>query len=299
MADPTLDQLQVFLAVAEAGGFSAAARRLNRAQSVISYTVANLEAQLDIRLFERTGTRQPRLTEAGRALLADARRIQADLRQLQARARGLGQGLEAQLSVVVDALLPMPVLTGTMTAFRAEFRTVGVRLHTAVLGAITELLLRGEADLGVAGGGTALSDALVGEKLAAHTIVPVAAPSHPLAQAEPPVPDAILREHDQIVITDTTARTAGQDFHVHAFNTWRVTDVHTKRALMLAGFGWGGLPLWLIADDLAAGRLVELDLQTYPRTDYPLYALRGASRPLGPAATWLVERFRVDLAAFS
>lgn len=95
-ANPTLDQLQVFLAVAEDGSFSAASRRLNRAQSVISYTIANLEAQLDVRLFERAGTRQPRLTEAGSALLEDARRMVVALQLLRARARGLAQGLEGK-----------------------------------------------------------------------------------------------------------------------------------------------------------------------------------------------------------
>lgn len=61
-------------AVADTGSFSAAARRLNRAQSVVSYTIANLEQQLGLALFERDG-RRPALTEAGRALVADARRF--------------------------------------------------------------------------------------------------------------------------------------------------------------------------------------------------------------------------------
>ncbi len=76
-ANPTLDQLQVLLAVAETGSFSAAGRRLNRAQSVISYTIANLEAQLRFKLFAREGTREPILTPEGRAVLPDARRIDA------------------------------------------------------------------------------------------------------------------------------------------------------------------------------------------------------------------------------
>src|ERR1700712_5568083 len=63
LPNPTLDQLQVFLAVAESGSFSAASRTLNRAQSVISYTIANLESQLEVPLFERFGSRQPKLTE--------------------------------------------------------------------------------------------------------------------------------------------------------------------------------------------------------------------------------------------
>ena len=57
LPNPTLDQLQVFLTVAESGSFSAASRALNRAQSVISYTIANLEAQLEMPLFERSGSR--------------------------------------------------------------------------------------------------------------------------------------------------------------------------------------------------------------------------------------------------
>ena len=54
---PTFDQLRVFLAVVETGSFAAAGRKLNRAVSVISYGIGNLEAQLGLTLFEREGTR--------------------------------------------------------------------------------------------------------------------------------------------------------------------------------------------------------------------------------------------------
>ncbi|MEO8530666.1 MAG: LysR family transcriptional regulator, partial [Deltaproteobacteria bacterium] len=76
---PTLEQLHVFLTVVEKGSFSAAARTLNRAQSVVSYTIANLEAQLGVTLFRRVGTKRPELTEAGQSVLEDARRMVADL----------------------------------------------------------------------------------------------------------------------------------------------------------------------------------------------------------------------------
>ena len=74
-ANPTLDQMQILVAVADTGSFSAAGRRLNRAQSVISYSIANLEAQLGLKLFEREGTREPTLTTEGTAMLPDARRM--------------------------------------------------------------------------------------------------------------------------------------------------------------------------------------------------------------------------------
>jgi len=295
---PTLDQLQVFLAVAKEGGFSAAARRLGRAQSVVSYAVANLEAQLEVRLFERAGTRQPRLTAAGRALMADARRMVAGLELLRARARGLGQGLEGEVAVAVEAVLPMPVLTVALAAFRAAFPTVGVRLYSGSLGAVVDLVLRREAHLGIAGQALIDHDDLVARRIGRNQFVPVAAPAHPLALLAAPVPASLVQEHFQIVVTDLTERTRGRDFHVHAFNTWRVTDAETKRALLIAGLGWGGLPAWMVEDDVAGGRLVELDLEPYPRTDYTLHAIRAADAPWGPASAWLADRFEQELGAF-
>ena len=72
---PTLDQIAVFLAIVETGSFAAAARKLGRATSVISYAITNLEAQLGVTLFARAGTAKPKLTDAGRAILADSRAV--------------------------------------------------------------------------------------------------------------------------------------------------------------------------------------------------------------------------------
>ena len=68
LGTPTLDQLQVFLTVVDVGSFAGAARRLGRATSVVSYSIANLEAQLGVSLFDRQSTRKPQLTEAGRTV---------------------------------------------------------------------------------------------------------------------------------------------------------------------------------------------------------------------------------------
>ena len=74
----SLDQLRTFLAVADEGSFSAAGRRLRRAQSVVSQSLANLEGQLGVKLFDRSG-HLPVLTDQGRALLADARVVARDV----------------------------------------------------------------------------------------------------------------------------------------------------------------------------------------------------------------------------
>lgn len=296
---PTLDQLQIFLAVIGEGSFSAAGRRLGRAQSAISYAIGNLEAQLGLALFDRAATRQPRPTAAGLALATDARCMVASLQALRARAHGLRQGLEAEVRLAVDVLLPAPVLAAVLKAFQAEFPTVGLRLHTGVLGAVWDQLLQGQADLGIAGEMEGHRHDLSVRRLGGATIVPVATPEHPLARLPGPVPATAVREHLQIVVTDQTEHTKGRDFRVIGLTHWRVTDMATKHALVCAGLGWGGLPHWMATADIAAGRLKALDLEPYPPTPYRLNALWPAAAPPGPAVTWLAEEVRQALEVFT
>ncbi len=91
----TLDQMRIFVAIAEAGSFRAAASRLSRVQSAVSHAVANLEAELGVSLFDRSGHR-PVLTPAGRSLLSDARAILLKTDTMRARARGLGEGVRTR-----------------------------------------------------------------------------------------------------------------------------------------------------------------------------------------------------------
>ena len=74
----SLDQLRTFIAAADEGNFSAAGRRLRRAQSMVSQTLANLEGRIGVRLFDRSG-RVPTLTHQGRALLLRARAVASEM----------------------------------------------------------------------------------------------------------------------------------------------------------------------------------------------------------------------------
>lgn len=294
-ANPTLDQLQVFLAVAETGSFSAAARRLNRAQSVISYTIANLEAQLELKLFSREGTREPALTTAGKVMLPDARRMIGVLQDVRARAEGLKRGLEPELGIAVDVTVPSPVLVSVLKAFEEQFPTVMLRLNVGALGIVWEQLLTRRSDISFGGEAVSHNDDLVAIRIGDASMTPVAAPGHPLALCPGRAPLAVVREHIQLVISDISDMTKGKDFGVFAYRTWRLTDMATKRELILSGLGWGGLPTWMVHDDIAAGRLVALDLEPYPERPYALNAFHRADTPPGPAASWVIERFKVEL----
>src|SRR5262249_6636563 len=148
---PTLDQLQVFLAIVDVDSFAGAARKLGRATSVISYSIANLETELGISLFDRESTRKPQLTEAGRAVLSEARNVSNGINGLRARVRGLLQGLEAEVDLVLDVMLPASRVVDALKAFRAEFPTVSLRLNIEALGAVMQMVVNRVATLGVGG----------------------------------------------------------------------------------------------------------------------------------------------------
>jgi len=263
IGQPSIDQLRIFLAVVDEGSFNGAARKLGRAISVISYGIANMEAQLGVTLFEREGSRRPVLTTVGKAVLATARAVADDVDALMATVRGFNQGLETELTLAVDVMFPTAVLARILRQFQQFFPTVDLRLHVEALGAITALVLDQRADLGVAGPVIIDDPVLDRVRVGQVELLPVAAPGHALARMEA-IPTGVARQHLQLVLTDRSPLTEGRDFSVLSPRTWRLADLGAKHALLLEGIGWGNMPLHLVADDLAAGRLVRLSLLEAP-----------------------------------
>lgn len=299
LGSPSLDQLRVFVAVAEAGSFSAAARVLNRRQSVVSYAIANLEEQLGgLKLFDRS-TRRPTLTEEGRTMLAEARRIALGIDGLRARAAGLLGGLEPELAVAVDVMLPTATLVETLVAFRSAFPTVTLRLSIEALGAVAKLVIDRTCAVGISSHLARTIDGIEGRQIGGVRILPMAAPSHPLGMRDRPIPPAELRDHVQLVLTDRSDLTKGQDFNVHSTETWRLGDLGAKHALLLAGVGWGGMPDAMVQGDIAAGRLVRLDIEGQVPHDYGILAIHRADAPPGPAGRWFVDRLAESAARLS
>jgi DNA-binding transcriptional LysR family regulator len=146
----SLDHLRMFIAAADEGSFSAGGRRLRRAQSVISQTLANLETQLGVKLFDRS-SRSPVLTGQGLALLAEARAVVSRIDAFKARAKGLSGGLEPELSVVVDVMFPLEALTGAVAAFQAEFLATPLTLYVEAPGAALQPVMDGRCAFGVMG----------------------------------------------------------------------------------------------------------------------------------------------------
>ena len=287
---PTLYQLRVFLAVVETGSFAAAGRRLNRAVSVISYGIGNLEEQLGLQLFDREGTRKPQLTVAGRALLSEARTIAQGVDELRAKVKGLLEGLEAEVNLAVDVMLPADRVGKVLRAFAAAYPTVTLRLHVEALGAITALVLDGKAVVGISGPLAAGVDGLDSISVGSVQMVPVAAPDHALARMEP-IPPGAGRNYTQLVLTDRSPLTEGRDFSVLSARTWRLADLGAKHALLREGIGWGNMPLPLVQSDLITGTLKRLVMSDHPGGTYCFSGIWRRDTPPGPAASWLLDKF--------
>jgi DNA-binding transcriptional LysR family regulator len=295
LGEPTLDQMRIFIAVAEHGSFGGAARAMGRAVSAVSYGIAQLEAQLALTLFDREGSRRPVLTTAGEGLLAEARSIADRVDALMAKARSLHAGQESAITLVVDVMVPSDVTAHVLGEFRRIFPTCALTLRIEGLGAVAACLIEGGADLAIGGPVIGEQPALERQAIGEIDLIPVAAPSHPLAQ--PGIAPGESRRHLQLVLTDRSPLTEGREFSVLSPLTWRLGDLGAKHALLKEGLGWGNMPRAMVTGDLVSGALVALDLPEKPGAHYRLAALWRRDTRLGPAGSWLVDAFREELAA--
>lgn len=288
-----MDQLRTFIAAADEGSFSAAGRKLRRAQSVVSQTLANLEAQIDVQLFDRSA-RYPQLTEQGTALLAEARLVVNGMDGFKAKARTIAEGLEPELSVVVDVMYPMESLTVAVGLFRAAFPHTPLRLYVEALGAVIQPVLQGTCRLGIIGSMPVVPDAVDAEKLLDVPMVTVTGNAHPLARRRGVIRQRELEEHVQLVLTDRTTLSDGKTYGVFSPLTWRLADLGAKHAFLRASFGWGHMPVAMVRDDLDDGSLVQIQVENFqPRTPpIAMLAVYRKDLPPGPAGRWFLDQLK-------
>lgn len=285
----SLDQMRAAVTVAEAGSFSAAARRLGRAQSAISYAIATLEAQLGLSLFDRS-VKRPKPTPSGSGMIEAMRVILARSDELLHQARSISAGLEPAITIAADSMYPIDDLAVLLARFSREFPSVTVRLDLEAMGAVLNRVQEGSAHLGFALHGSDLPKDLIGIPLPPVHMQPVAAPGHGLSTIQDRIPAAAMVEARQVVLTDRSRSTEGRDFNVLSARTWRVGDLHAKHALIRAGLGWGTLPRHLVAEDLAQGRLKPLLVEGIAPDGEAVGAIAVRRREIvpGPALRWLL-----------
>ena len=286
----TLDQLQMLIAVADTGNFSAAARKVNRVQSAVSQSIQSLEDALDLKLFDRSN-KLPLLTDAGKAIVQDARRILNSTDALRSRAKNMASVAEPEISLSIEQVFPSTVLIESLRAFRERFPLVSVNLFAEGLGAPEQSLFEGNVRLAIYS--TAL-DGMPGYQMEFLGDVPislVASSRHPLAQIKGLIPQSVLEEHIQLTMIDRTKRYRGV---VMGTRTWAFIDQFSRLDFVRNGFGWCAMPTHLAQSYLDSGELAELKLAAHAGEPlrFPLYAVHKVEQPPGPAAQWLLGELR-------
>ncbi len=290
----SLDQLRVLVAIADAGSFSAAGRRIGRAQSAISQAVAGLEATQGVQLFDRSGHR-PQLTEIGRLLVDQARMVLASAARFEAVAANTRSGLEPELALAIDPLVPSGPLIESLRALRDTYPDLPVSFSTEGLGGAERRLRQGSAALAICLLLPSPPDDIAALPLLSVKLAPVAVPDHPLARLGRPITRADLDPHIQLVLSDPIDAT-GPSYGLASARLWRFVDLQRRLDMLLAGFGWCRMPEHLITQLLADGRLVRLELaDDGAREDLTIYAAHMRDRPLGPAGRWLLNDLKLRL----
>ena len=291
----TLDHMRVLIAVAEAGSFSAAARRLGRVQSAVSQAVQTLEENLRLALFDRSG-KTPVLTDAGRMVLNDARQVVLRAEALRTHAETMAGGTEPELVFAVDPLFPTDMLMESLRALQAAFPCLPVTLLTEGLGATEQRLRDGQARFAIYSILTTGAEDLEADFLTHIAMVPVVAANHPLADEPGPLTREVLEQQIQLVVTDRSSLTQNLKGGIYSTRIWRFADFSTRLDYLLGGFGWCHMPWHMVREHIRAGRLKQLDISQSEGLTMAIHVVRQRGTRLGPASRWLVEDLRKRLA---
>lgn len=287
----SLDALQIVEAIDRRGSFAAAGKELHKVPSTISYTVAKLEEDLGVQVFERLGPKVA-LTPAGQELLKEGRYLLKAAQDLEHRVRRVASGWETEFTLGMDSMLSPSGLREDIRAFYEVTTHTHLDVVLDALSGTWEALLDGRADLlvGAAGEGPS-GGGYTAEPMGVVPFVFAIAPDHPLAKVRRPLTKADMQEYRAVVVADSarklTARTVGILFGQDALT---MPDMQSKFAYQLAGLGFGFLPEAYARAAIEAGRLVECEVEE-PRLPETFY-LAWRSGEAGAALKWWVQRLR-------
>lgn len=235
-----IDEIRSFVAVAETGSFSAAARNLKRAQSVVSMHIAGFEAELGYKLFDRTP--KPVLTAQGRELLVGAKRVLVEADRLQNRALTLKDTQTPSIYMGIDLVLEAPVMIDLLRLFAKSFPSVRLQIEN-ISGSEAKWFFSK----------TAMNLALVfssdpslesDEYILGHSPLSiVVAKNHPLAAIDRPTVDD-LRRYRQIVVHARDPQSPSPA--VVNTDYWEIDSGLWALGLAARGVGWAILPNFLL-----------------------------------------------------
>ncbi len=286
----TLDQLEIFKAIAEQGGLHAASKVLNRTQPTLSTGIKNLEEELGIELLNRSGYRVS-LTPAGESLLVKAKEILNHVESFQAYAKELHMGTEPILKIAIDYLAPLDVILPLIANFQEDLESTSIELNFEVLSGSEAKLDSNEVNLAIT--------PFVGQEhnkemtqLCEVRIIPVISSKLMKKNAK----NFELTKFPQIVVKSSGSSNSTPPNKIDSNQKiWTVSDHLIKKELILNGFGWGHLEATSVSRELKKNQLKELQTKSLTEKRLPLFLIRSKNQAFGPVAKKLWDRLGHDL----
>ncbi|KLV05107.1 LysR family transcriptional regulator [Photobacterium aquae] len=255
----TLDQLEAFVCAAQQGSFSAAARKMGKAQSRVSTAISNLELDLGFELFDRT-SRQPVLTAAGEDMLVEARAVLAQCQRMQSRAMTVAQGEEATIVIAIDEAVPLMAFEMMFVTLSELYPNLKLTIFNGSQQDIAQWVASGKADFGVLFHQHTLLEDLEFTSVGKFKYCLIVSRKHPLAQIPAPTVND-LSQHRQLVIRDRMG--LGQAKPLSS-NYWHIDSYYMISAMATRGIGWALVPEHVAKEEWYVNDVVELSTEEIP-----------------------------------
>ncbi|UXY52853.1 LysR family transcriptional regulator [Pseudomonas tohonis] len=281
------ESLKVFLAVLDAGSFSAAARALGRVPSAVNMAISQLEAELDLELFDRS-SRRALPTAAARALEPQARQVAGQLNLLDAHALQLHAGLEPRLVLAMAPELQSGAWSQPLSTLAREFPTLEIEVRSAAQADATRMLHDGSVQLALVFERPGIDEREAFIEAGSQLLAAVAAPGYSQAALS----ESGLAERRQIVVALGDPKASDPQI-VLSHRVWLTDSYLATLGLVQAGIGWAYLPQPLVQPLIASGALEHVafaDMANQMRLWVDVVWLKN--RPLGLAARRYLELLR-------
>lgn len=287
-----LDSIKVLRTIAQRGSFAAAAKTLHRAQSAVSYQIKKLEDALDIEIFDRSEYRAV-LTPAGEIILSEGIRLLNQAEQIETIARQLNQEWEPSFEVVIDGILEIAPIMSAMKHLLQEDIPTKISLTMEYLGGVQYRFDKNNADLMLVKE-YSKSTQLLSKPLKKVECLLCVSKAHELA-GQKNVSLNFIQQFVELSVHDSSEQDDYDVEHMH-FGGERIfflSDFKSKKQALLQGIGYGWMPRYLVAEELAEGRLVEVDYHHASRFSFTPHLVWRAEKKLGKAAKRFIELISV------
>ena len=280
----TLEQWRILQAVVDAGGYAQAAERLNKSQSSLNHAVAKLQSQLGVELLEVRG-RKAHLTAAGEVMLRRSRLLTQQVEDLELLASNIDQGWEPEIRVAVELAYPRHFLNQALAAFYPLSRGSRIQLIDSVITGSAEIIQQKSADL-VLAASAIIPKGYLGEPLCVVRFIPVTGRGNTLAGKDN-IDQNELSQHLQLVIRDTAKKPQENAGWLRAEQRWTVDNFFEAIDILQMGLGFCWIPDFMVADIIATGALVQIDLNQNSERVAAISLVTPKEETLGPGSKQL------------